>query len=256
MLVGVAWAAIRRTRADLVLLAWVVPYFLLVTLEPAKFMRYSAPLLVPLAILAGRLGLELLKLWPGLPRAGLVAVAAAAVAFTASYDAAYAGLFSTRDARSAAVAWVNARAAPGQGVAFEELPDGILTMPYFLRGNLRACFLQQQITRLNGAHYVLLDSYAREELSSHANAENEQLRASLAASPDFRKVAMIDDQPTFLGLRFPIGGSPHDWRYPSHQITIYERIAGAAVPSPYCFSSTSASLQRAGRALYIPPALR
>jgi hypothetical protein len=256
MILGLVWAAFRRTRADLVLLAWVLPYFLVVTLEPAKFMRYSAPLLVPLAILAGRFALDLYRLRGRVPRAVLFGVAAAALAFTASYDAAYAGLFSTRDSRAAAISWVNAHAARGQNIAFEELPDGLLTMPYFLRGDLRACFLQQQASRLGGANYVLLDSYAREELSSRANAQNDRLRAALAASPDFRQVAVIDDQPTFLGLRFSIAGSPHDWRYPSHRITIFERVTGRAMSSPYCFSSSLNGLQRAGRKLYIPPAQR
>jgi hypothetical protein len=252
MLVGLAWAMIRRTRADLVLLAWIVPYFLLVTLEPAKFMRYSAPLLVPLALLGGRFAWELLRAWPGLGKSAVVAATAAAVAFTASYDAAYAGLFTTPESRATAVAWVNAHARPGQTVAFEEIPDGLLTMPYFLRGDLLACFLQERPGRLSSADYVLLDSYAREELSESANSRNQQLAARLLGSPKFREVEVLDDQPTFLGMRFPIGGSPHDWRYPAHRITIYRRIAGDATSSAYCFTS----LQRAAKALYIPPAQR
>jgi hypothetical protein len=252
MLLGVVWSLIRRTRADLILLAWIVPYFLLVTLEPAKFMRYSAPLLVPLALLAGRFAAEAFRACPRPGRAALAVLAALTVAFTTSYDAAYAGLFSTPEPRSAAIAWVNTHARAGQTVAFEEIPDGLLTMPWFLRRDLPACFLQQQPARLASADFVLLDSYTREELTARENAQNERLAAALATSPDFRRVAVIDDQPTFLGLDFPIAGSPHDWRYPAHQITIYHRVAGTTASSRYCFTD----LHKAAKALYLPPSKR
>ena len=80
----------------------------------------------------------------------------------------------------------------------------------------------------------------------------DRLFSELATSPDFTLVAVINDQPSFLGLSFPIGGSPHDWRYPAHEVTIYRRVAGRVVPSPYCFTD----LHRAAKALYIPPSQR
>jgi hypothetical protein len=237
MILGVAWAAVRRSRTDLVLLSWIVPYFLLVTAEPAKFMRYSAPLLMPLALLAGRLAWDVLRTPRRAVRLTVAACAAGVIAFTASYDAAYAGLFASPDPRSVATTWVNGHAPAGATVAFEELPDGLLTMPYFLAPDLRACFLQQQRARLGEADYVVLDSYTREELQASGNSENQRLAAALAQSAAFRRVDVIDNQPTFLGVQFPIGASPHDWRYPSHEVTIYRRVAGAATGGKYCFEA-------------------
>jgi hypothetical protein len=252
MLFGFGWAVIRRTRADVILLAWLLPYFVLVTLEPAKFMRYSAPLLVPLALLAGRSAVEVMGRLSPLGKASLLGLAGAAIAFTATYDAAYAGIFSATDSRSQAIAWVNAHARSGQTVAFEELPDGILTMPYFLRSGVRACFLQERASRFASADYVLLDSFTREELTVRATARNDRMIAVLAASPSFRQVAVIDNEPTALGLGFSIAASPHDWRYPAHRVVIYRRVSGSAISSPFCFRS----LRMAAQVLYVSPSQR
>ncbi|GAC1407394.1 MAG: hypothetical protein NVSMB52_20650 [Chloroflexota bacterium] len=39
MLVGTVRSGIRRTRMDMVILSWLIPYLALVTLIPVKFMR-------------------------------------------------------------------------------------------------------------------------------------------------------------------------------------------------------------------------
>lgn len=248
MLLGVAWSAFRRTRADVILLAWIVPYFLLVTLEPAKFMRYSAPLLVPLAVLAARFAVDLAAR-PAVIRPILAAAAIAALAYSAVYDAAYAGLFASPDPRAVATNLIRSHTHRWAPVGYEELPDGVIDLPYFLAGSVQPCFTQFRLSRLAGLEYVILDSYTVEGQPAAMKRQIARFERSLAHNRNFVLARRIHYVPTFLGLRFPIDASPHDWRYPTHIITVYRRVRGPVSPGRYCYSDLSA----AHNALYVAP---
>ncbi|MGH2443444.1 MAG: glycosyltransferase family 39 protein, partial [Chloroflexota bacterium] len=248
---GFLWSLYRRTRADWILLAWISPYFLLVSIEPAKFMRYSAPLLVPLAILAARLLVELCTLFATRRRAILVVLAAAALVYTAIYDFGYVGLFSTVEPRAAAAGWLTTHATSQTKIAFEVIPDGVVNLPYFLKPADSKCFSQYRVGRLQPMTYVVFDSYAPEEQPPILDPLIARYRRTLQGH-GYTVAAHVHDVPTFLGLRFPIDGSPHDWRYASHEITIYRNRAVVPGPSRYCFKSLSA----AAAALYVRPSTR
>lgn len=247
LLAGVGWAALRRTKTEIVLLSWVAPYFLLATLSPAKFMRYSAPLLVPLAVLAAGFAVHVLTSIPR-ARALLALMAAATVAYSTIYDAAYAGLFASVDPRTVAASWLNAHVPAQTRLAFAQLPNGLINMPYFLpTGQYQSCFDQFQAARLDTSRYVVVDSYEREEHPRTLPSQVRSFQNALTAPARFRVVRNIHYVPTFLGLKFPIDGSPHDWRYPTHGITIYQSHNAAHSPAPYCFPTVKA----ATKALYV-----
>lgn len=252
MLVGVAWSAIRRGRADYLLLAWILPYFLLVTLEPAKFMRYSAPLLVPLAVMAARFGVEVFSGRRALMKSAVALTAALSLAFSGVNDAAYAGLFASPDPRAVAATWVVAHSDPRTPVSYEELPDGLVNLPYFISPKTRACFSQYFVSRLRGARYVLLDSYTPEEQPASVTHSIQRFRLAIERSKSYREAIQVHYVPTFLGLRFPIDDSPHDWRYPAHEITVYENMDLPDTAEGACFGT----LAEAHDALYEPPVAR
>jgi len=52
--VGVLYAAWRRTLADWILLAFLLPYYLVIGTGHSVFYRYADPLIPPLCLLAGR----------------------------------------------------------------------------------------------------------------------------------------------------------------------------------------------------------
>ena len=56
---GAGWSLVRRRREDLLLWLFVLPTFGALALSERKFLRYVAPLLPPLVVLAGRLLAEL-----------------------------------------------------------------------------------------------------------------------------------------------------------------------------------------------------
>lgn len=227
MVGGAAWAVWRRERSDLVLLAWLVPYFLLVTLSPAKFMRYSAPLLPVLAVFAGRAFADLLGSRRSWTRVAAMGMAALTVAYTLVYDAAYDGLLARPDTRYAAANWLARNAPAGARVAYEQLPNGLINLPYFgTQRGFRPCIAQFEPAQLEGPQrYLVTDSYDLEEHPRFADAAVRRFRRALAANRRYRRVATFRAVPGALGIAFPIDASPHDWRYPEHVVTIY-RVSG------------------------------
>ncbi|HLJ69037.1 MAG TPA: hypothetical protein VKX16_16920, partial [Chloroflexota bacterium] len=64
---------------------------------------------------------------------------------------------------------------------------------------------------------------------------------NLARGRRYRLLARVHYTPTFLGLRFPIDASPHDWRYPSHEILVYQRATAVSAPTAaVCYPSVAA----------------
>lgn len=138
-LAGVGWALGRRRAADLILLAYFVPYYLLIGAFQVKFARYMIPLLPVLAVWAGRLLAELVR-GPapdmGSAEAGgppplraavgswrrVAAIAGgAALAWMILFAAALEWLLVTPDSRTEAAAWVAAR-PPGGSLALLRPP--------------------------------------------------------------------------------------------------------------------------------------
>ncbi len=253
MLAGTVLAALRRIRADWVLLSWLLVYFLLVSISPAKFMRYSAPLLPVLAVLSGRLAIDLVHMtrrWIRQSTRGLVVVA---VAFTLVYDGAYVSLFSTTDPRLSAVQWIEQRGSAGTAVVFDQLPNGLINLPYFFTAaGYRPCFSLFRLAALaNPARYVATDNYDLEEHPRITQAVVNSYHSMLQNNQHYRLILRVHHVPTFLGISFSIDGSPHDWRYPSHVIAVY---AKAPAPAETTTRSCFPSLAAAHNALYPAPA--
>jgi hypothetical protein len=173
-----------------------------------------------------------------------VAAAGLALAFSGTYDAAYTGLFASSDPRSVATGWLEDHAPQGTPVAFEELPDGVVNLPYYVSAaGYQPCFLQFHARQLDGsAEYVLLDSYSLEEHPRVSEQAVRHFQAALASDPRYTVVERVHYTPTFLGFRFPIDGSPHDWRYLAHDITVYRRTAGGASDPPNCYPNISSAV--------------
>jgi hypothetical protein len=117
---GVAWAAWRRTAADLVLLAFAVPYFLAVASNRSHSERYLVPLLPVLLLLAARALVEVAAAG-GRRRAAATAGVAAAVALVAAVGDSVAVVrdFGLEDTRAAARRWIEAEVPAGRIVAVE-----------------------------------------------------------------------------------------------------------------------------------------
>lgn len=251
LVAGTVWALVRRTRFNTVLLAWILPYFVLVSLSPAKFMRYSAPLIPALSVLAAELVVFLVLSPYRWPRYAALAASLFALLYTTGYDAAYAQLFSQTDARAQAAQWVRNHVPAGTRIAFQEIPDGLLNLPYFVvRQRYEPCFSRFSVRRLAGpASYLLVDSYEEEAHPDTATSQVDYFLASLRRRASYREIVHIVHVPRLGPFSFPIGNSPHDWRYPAHSITIYAHTAPGTNVGDYCFDT----LPEALKVLYVPP---
>jgi hypothetical protein len=246
MLAGVVWAAIRREKSDVVLLCWVIPYFLLVSLSPAKFMRYSAPLLPAVAILAGRFAADMLALPKRSVHLTASAVAGLALLYSLTYDAAYVSLFAKPEPRYVATSWLAKQVQSGTAVAYEQLPNGLVNLPYFdPSGVFKPCFSQFDPLRLRGPEkYLLTDSYDLEEHPRFSDQQVKLFRSSLAGDEGFKRALTVHYVPSIFGWQFPIDGSPHDWRYLTHEISVYRSsapVAPAHPSPPICFPDLNAA---------------
>ncbi len=111
---GLAWAMYRRGKADLLLLLFLLPFFLLLLPAERKFLRYITPMVPVLVLLAARMVDEGLstpraRLWTGLGVLAGVAACASTVA--------HLGVLTAPDARDQAAAHLRSVSRPDDVVA-------------------------------------------------------------------------------------------------------------------------------------------
>lgn len=236
-LLGVVFAAVKRTPAQFVLLAWLLPYFVLDSLSAAKFARYSLPLLPVLVVFAGGLADYIPHSLPRLSGPISVALLALLVVPTAIYGSAYAGLFTDSEPRYTTGQWIQNHLRPGTRVGFEQLPNGLVNLPYFTasRGFV-SCFAQFHAARLSGPmRFFASDNYGLEEHPRVPSSSVTQLQMALQNTKSFTRVMYVHLSPTLFGLTFPIDNSPHDWRYMTHAISVYRRNSQNLSAAAPCF---------------------
>lgn len=123
---GVVWSLVRHKRKDLLLLSFVIPYYLLLSLWRVRFERNLVVLLPFFAILAARLLVEGLsslgRKWPSVRRwetafLGLVTTLVILMPARAIVD--FDRALSQKDQRTIAAEWVNASIPAGSKVVTE-----------------------------------------------------------------------------------------------------------------------------------------
>jgi hypothetical protein len=125
-LAGIGWALVRPGVREAVLLAFPIPYFLVIGAWSSRFERYALPLLPALALfaaaalIAGAHGAAA-RSW--LPRRALAAAVALAVAALVLPEVAravaYHRLLAQPDTRVLGAAWVEREVPPGTRIALE-----------------------------------------------------------------------------------------------------------------------------------------
>ena len=113
---GVVLALIKRSRADMVILAAGAPYFILTTFTSWVVVRYTLPLMPLLTILAGRFVVYLVE---EIPRYKLVLhiVVAAGLVWTMLADYAFLKMEAGKDVRDVATEWIQQNIPRGSSIA-------------------------------------------------------------------------------------------------------------------------------------------
>jgi len=238
-LAAVICAAVRRRPEDLVILAFALPYYAVISLSAVRFARYCLPLFPPLAILAG---VGATTLWQTLSprrsaRFALAACLTLAAAYTLAYAAALDGLFVQQDPRDRAATWAASYLAPGTRIA---LP----TVPWFYSpplspgfGNLRR---SERLESIKQSRYKLVVDGSRDWNAALLRAarpeyiivsdyeETDAIRANAPGAREYMRVVREHYEPAavfeskLLGSLFgPTTALPHDMRYPAPRIVVY-----------------------------------
>jgi 4-amino-4-deoxy-L-arabinose transferase-like glycosyltransferase len=125
-LVGIVWAVVKHRRGDLVLLSFLVPYYLLISLWRVRFERNLVALLPLLAVLAARILVHavswMTSKWAGLRRwevPVLLCVTALVLVAPAKAAIDFESAISQRDHRTLAAEWVNANVPAGSKIVTE-----------------------------------------------------------------------------------------------------------------------------------------
>jgi hypothetical protein len=125
-LAGIVWAVVKHRRGDLVLLSFLVPYYVLVSLWRVRFERNLVALLPLLVVLAARLLVDAVSWlgtrWPVLRRWELpllACVTAVGVLMPARAVLDFDEALSQRDHRTLAAEWVNDNVPAGSKIVTE-----------------------------------------------------------------------------------------------------------------------------------------
>ncbi len=219
-----------RRRPDILLLSFLVPYFVLISIPTVKFSRFSIPLLPFLALLAGRL-LELPFPRPALRRA-VSGLFAAGVVWTALIGSAYATMLVRPDARFAARDWIEANLPKGTRVGMIKtetglvfLDDPLLPYPHPFLSIER---YERLLPALQGKpDYLIVTDFDYRDII-RLKEKYDIIRYDLwmkffPGGAGYEKIEEFYRPPSLIGLAFGQPFAPHDMTYNCPRISLFRR---------------------------------
>ena len=238
--VGTATLVYRRPRAGFVLLAFAVPYFIVLGAVQIRFMRYAIAL-APVACLGAAFLLARPATWAPAPRRLLTAVAALLIAAPAVMQSL---AFTHPDARDDAVAFATIHIPHGADVGVLSHPSWYSApLSRFNRGKPASAYGEptedrfalanysgwdpQRLRREQPAWFVISEFWWSFE-NPLAGAGRRDTLATLARDYDL----------AWADAGFPVGWRwvfanttpPHDWLYPFPEIRVYRLRPPSASP--------------------------
>ncbi len=243
----------RKDKRALMILAFAIPYYALISLSQVRFARYALPLFPPAALL---ISWTLVDLWPRLPRvlrwAGAGAMTAA-LAGTLLYTVALDRLFVQQPPQDRAARWIFANIPEGSRIGVVEVPwfysppysrtIGFGSLPQRERATESAPYNIEAFHSLRFVEtrprWVVISDFEiadaeringdRGDFLAHARqwARRDYARLSRLreiVEVGYKQRAEFSDLLRALGISFGSTQSlPHDMRYPAPTIWIYER---------------------------------
>jgi 4-amino-4-deoxy-L-arabinose transferase-like glycosyltransferase len=249
----------RIQEGYLVLLAFLIPYYLVIGGAEVKFLRYTIPLIPPLLVLLGCEGAKWMgrssvpptvgdaEEKPGI-RKGWGLLFAGVWLYTALYTLSFASLYSKEPPQDQAADWLQSHAV-GHTLGLTTVPwfysppvspynGGPQSAPDFYR-NLadspyRLVVLSNDLNRLAeaGPEFVVLSDFEIRDALRLSKEPNYASRPDVqpvtrflqAVQQDYQPVQTLQNRPAFLPAALLPGGlPPHDWLYPYPALTIWKR---------------------------------
>ena len=253
------YGLVRLDKRALVLLAFALPYYALISLSQVRFARYALPIFPPAALLIAWMAHDLWTRFPKGIKWAWAGLFGAILAGTLLYTIALDRLFVLPDPKDRAARWIFANIPKGSRIGVIEVPwfysppyskdaglgalpqrrQAIATSPYrvevfrdygFWAPWFRADFLTDWIVL---SDYETQDALrfgsGRGLVGDSEMALARRLRVGISwIGPHYRRRVQFTSPLQLFGVSFGSTQSlPHDMRYPAPCITIYE--AGAQV---------------------------
>lgn len=228
---GVLYALIRRTAADWLLLAAIVPYLVLTSFASWVVVRYTLPLLPLLAILAARVAHQSISV--RLPyRAAGYSMIVLVCAWTLLADVAYLRLEAGKNVRELATEWIDRHVPRGSSIVtvktyFEDdffnpvIPNYYTNKIFYLveRNNSAKLFREQRYD------YLILHEYLYKNMErlgpGHPSAQAWAFYRELLESR-YRLIKEFKQPVTLFGINFSDSFSANDYAIVNPGIRVYQ----------------------------------
>ena len=255
LIASLVFALIKRDRNVGIILAFILPYYAIISLSQVRFARYSLPIYPGIALLVGWFIFSIWNAIGASPRQSAkwiwVGVCVAALGFTIVYTASLEELLVLPDPRDRAARFIATNIAKGSNIA-------VFDVPWFysppLSKDIGFGALQQRTDAMQKAPYVVtVLSESDDTILDRRNAprwviasdfeiyDAQRLRHNTSLNKDMRRrVDNINLELDAISQRYRIAGRfrnelrafgiptglveklPHDMKYPAPTITIYE----------------------------------
>jgi hypothetical protein len=230
---GVALAFIRRTPADVAILAVGVPYFILTTFTSWVVVRYTLPLLPLLAILSGRFMAQVLTVSPRYKIVAYVLFALVLV-WTMLADYAYLKMEAGKDVRDAASEWIGRNVPPGSSIAIVKyyLQDQFFN-PVIPKGypslviHLNAANDSRLFFRDNKSDYLILHEFIYknvERLGPRHPYPHERVFYESLQNSHYKNIKEFKHPVEAMGIDFSSWFTSQDYVIANPGIRVYKRI--------------------------------
>ncbi len=227
---GLLGALRQRRRADWLILSFVIPYFILISIPTVKFSRFFIPLLPFLALWAGRL----LDLRPPrrIPAVALKTAAILVVLWLGAQALAFTGVLVQRDIRIEAKEWLEETLARPARIGLIKTETGLIFLDDPPLDRADAALTVEQYPRLfhalEGApdYLVTTDFDYRQILrlkEKYDIIRYDKWIEFLAGERGYRELKIFERRPRLLGIDFEGSFPPHDMIYNRPRIAVWER---------------------------------
>jgi hypothetical protein len=221
-IIGIIWGFIKRLRWDILLLLWTIAYYILMTRTNWWVVRYTVPLLPPLAILAAHFIFDFPK--RKFLKTLFLVIGLAVFAVSSIYSLMLDSILAAKDPRILTREWVSQNVPAGKKIGIDLSPAAIY---------VPADENKYQIVslRLDGSKLSELDYYiANDQIYQHylrlpnVFPYESHYFQKIFSSGTFNKVVEFENPLKLFGWKFPKAHPPHDYLYFQPKFTVYQRV--------------------------------
>ena len=220
-IIGIVWGFIKRLRWDILLLLWTIAYYILMTRTNWWVVRYTVPLLPPLAILAARFIFDFPK--KKFLKTLFLVIGLAVFAVSSIYSLMLDSILAAKDPRILTHEWVRQNVPVGGKIGIDLSPAAIY---------VPADEKKYQIVslRLDESKLATLDYYiANDQMYQHylrlpiLFPYESRYFQKIFHSGMFKKVVEFENPLKLFDWKFSKGHPPHDYLYFQPKFTVYKR---------------------------------